>query len=73
MWQVFFLLVFSFIFSAPVSSCNALFVGMEEGLFLSFVFVFGLVLLQSRLVVVINLSEWGDIGGVFMGIISKHP
>ena len=40
-----------------MSSGNALFVGMEEGLFLSVVSVFGLVLLQSRLVVVINLSE----------------
>ena len=55
-----------------VSSSNALFVGMEEGSFPSFVSVFGLVLLQSRLVVVINLSEWGEVGGVFVGIIPKH-
>ena len=40
-----------------MSSGNALFVVMEEGLFPSVVSVFGLVLLQSRLVVVINLSE----------------
>ena len=56
-----------------LSSGNALFVGMEEGSFPSSVSVFGLVLLQSHLVVVINLSEWGDIGGVFVGIILKHP
>ena len=42
---------------ASVSSGNALFVGMEEGSFPSVVSVFGLLLLQSRLVVVINLSE----------------
>ena len=47
-------------------SSNALFVGMEEGLFLSSVFIFQLVLFLSCLVVVINLSELGDIGGVFV-------
>ena len=52
-----------------MSSGNALFVGMEEGSFPSVVSVFGLVLLQSRLVVVINLSEWGDVGGVFVCVL----
>ena len=52
---------------------GALFVGIEKGSFLSSVSVFRLVLLQSRLVVVINLSEWGEVGGVFVGIIPKHP
>ena len=56
-----------------LSSSNTLFVDMEEGSFPSFVSVFRLVLLQSRLVVVINLSEWGEVGGVFVGIIPKHP
>ena len=46
---------------------------MKEGSFLSSVSVFGLVVLQSRLVVVINLSEWDEVGGVFVGIIPKHP
>ena len=50
-------LTFLGVLDGRVSSGNALFVVMEEGSFPSVVFVFGLVLLQSRLVVVINLSE----------------
>ena len=56
-------------FWGGVSSGNALVVGGRGrgfGALFYYKAVFGFVLLQSRFGVVFNLSEWGDVGGVFV-------